>query len=185
MSQGYIILKHQIFGEITDQEVLEVLPKSDEIPVYKIFDIKREIISMEQVHQLDNLEFRIYQKNLIENEIKPYINEHPEHKVLYFGKATMPLAMHLGYCFGSWKEVDVYLFQRESMIWKWSDDTEATSLPVASHFIEEKFNAPIDVIYKVESTYLTQDGEMEEVIDGASKIIGLSLETPGKDVFRN
>ena len=185
MAQGYIIIKHQIFGEITDKEVLEVLPKSSEVPVYKIFAIKREIISMEQVHQLDNLEFRIYQKNEIETEIKPYINEHPEHKVLYFGKAPIPLAMHLGYCFGSWKEVDVYLFHRETMMWEWANDTIDTSLPVASRFIEERFNAPIDVIYKVESTYFTQEEEIEEVVEGSSKIIGLSAERPGKDIFRN
>lgn len=185
MAKGYIILKHQVFGEITDEEVLAFLPKDAGVPVYKIFNIKREIISMDKVHLLDNVEFRIYQKNLIDNEIKPYITENPDHKVLYFGKATIPLALHLGYCFGSWKDVDVYLFHREQMTWDWRNDDERPLLPASANFVSETFNAPIDVIYKVEATYLMQDADMQEVVDGASKIIGLTLEEPGKDVFRS
>lgn len=185
MAQGYIILKHQIFGEITDQEVLEQLPKDGSVPVYKIFDIKRDIISMDKVHLLDNVEYRIYQKNLIDNEVKPYMEDHPDYKVLYFGKATIPLALHLGYCFGSWNEVEVYLFHRERMIWDWSNDDENKTLATTSKFVEEEFNAPIDVIYKVEATYLTQDDDMEEVVENSSKIISLSLNEPGKDTFRN
>jgi hypothetical protein len=185
MAQGYIILKHQVFGEITDQEALDMLPKESSVPVYKIFDIKREIIAMDRVHLLDNVEFRIYQKNLIEQEVKPYLNEHPDYKVLYFGKATIPLALHLGYCFGSWQDVEVYLFHRERMTWAWNNDDDRPSLPVHKKFVEEKFNAPIDVIYKVEATYLTQDDEMVEVVENASKTISLSLDTPGKDVFRS
>lgn len=185
MAQGYIILKHQVFGEITDQEVLSLLPKVEGVPIYKIFDIKREIISMDKVHLLDNVEFRIYQKNLIDNEVRPYLNEHPGFKVLYFGKATIPLALHLGYCFGSWDDVDVYLFHREQMTWDWRNDDDKKFQPFVASFVEEKFDAPIDVIYKVEVTYLTEDDDMKQVVDTASKIISLTLGNPGKDVFRN
>lgn len=185
MAKGYIILKHQVFDKITEKEVLAFLPKDAAVPIYKIFDIRREIISMDKVHLLDNVEFRIYQKNLFDNEIKPYITENPDHKVLYFGKATIPLALHLGCCFGSWKDVDVYLFHREQMTWDWRNDADSALLPASINFVSEIFNAPIDVIYKVEATYLMKVADMQEVVDGASKIIGLTLEQRGKDVFRS
>src|SRR5580698_4582666 len=108
MSQGYIIIKHQVFAEITDEEVLKYLPSTGSIPPYRIFDIRREIIEMENIHLLNNVEYRIYQKKKMEDEIKPYLIEHPDYKVLYFGTATVPLALHLGYCFGSWKEVEAF-----------------------------------------------------------------------------
>jgi hypothetical protein len=101
MAEGYVIIKHQVFREITDAEVLEQLPITSKHPVYEIFDIKREIVSMENVHQLDSVEFRIYQKNVVENQVKPFLEKHPDYKILYFGTATIPLALHLGYCFGS------------------------------------------------------------------------------------
>lgn len=185
MAEGYLIIKHQIFGEITDAEVLQQLPKSVTVPAYKIFDIKREIISMENVHQLDSLEFRIYQKKVVENDIKPFLREHPDYKVLYFGTATIPLALHLGYCFGSWKDVDIFLLHREKMTWNWPNDGQSTELPVATDFVKEEFAGPIDVIYKVEVTYTMREDELKSAVDSTSKVIGLRLDTIGKDVFRS
>lgn len=185
MAQGYVIIKHQVFGEITDEEVLKHLPKEGKIPAYRIFDIKKEIIAMENVHLLDSVEYRIYQKNIIDEQVKPFLHEHPDYKVLYFGTATIPLALHLGYCFGSWREVDVFLLHREHMTWQWANDDEKPSLPVNSAFVKEEFPGPLDVIYKVEATYIMQEDELKSVVENASKVIGLRLESIGKDVFKN
>lgn len=185
MAQGYVIIKHQIFAEISDDTVLKFLPQEGAIPKYKIFDIKREIISMENIHQLDSFEFRIYQKNYFENEVKPFLSENPDYKVLYFGTTTIPLALHLGYCFGSWKDVQVYLLHREKMNWEWEDEKATTELQINQKFVKEEFSGPIDVIYKVEATYLTQDGELKEVVENLSKTIELKLDKVGKDVFKN
>src|SRR6266542_778056 len=161
MAEGYVIIKHQVFGEITDEEVLQLLQKSDNIPAYKIFDIKREINPMENIHQLDSLEYRIYQKNVFENEIKPFLRGHPDYMVLYFGTSTIPLALHLGYCFGSWKNVEIYLLHRERMTWNWSNDDDKNQLPFSIDFVGEEFTGPIDVIYKVEATYSMQEDELK------------------------
>lgn len=185
MAEGYVILKHQVFSEITDAEVLEQLPKTDAIPAYRIFDIRKEIIPMENIHLLDSLEYRIYQKNVIDHEVKPFLRDHPEYKVLYFGTATIPLALHLGYCFGSWKDVDIFLLHREQMTWNWAGGEEGNSLPFSVDLVGEEFTGPIDVIYKVEVTYTTQTDELKNVVEGASKVIRLSLQNLGKDVFRN
>ncbi len=185
MADGYVIIKHQVFGEITDETVLEQLPNEGKIPTYKIFDIKQEIIPMENIHQLDSLEYRIYQKAVIDYEVKPFLKDHPGYKVLYFGTATIPLALHLGYCFGSWKDVDVYLLHREQMNWNWSNDEETTQLPFQTDFVGEEFTGPIDVIYKVEVTYSMQEDELKEVVENPAKIIGLKVNSLGKDIFRN
>jgi len=185
MAQGYVIIKHQIFAEISDETALQFLPKDGNIPKYQIFDIKREIISMENIHQLDSFEFRIYQKNYFDSEIKPFLNEHPDYKVLYFGATTIPLALHLGYCFGSWKDVDVFLLHREKMTWEWAGGVNDNELPITKNFVKEEFPGPIDVIYKVEATYLTQDSEFKDVVENSSKTIELKLDTIGKDVFKN
>lgn len=184
MAQGYVIIKHQIFTEISDETVLGFLPTGS-VPKYKIFDIKKDIISMENIHQLNNFEFRVYQKGIIENEIKPFLNANPDYKVLYFGTASIPLALHLGYCFGSWKDVDVYLLHRERMIWDWQDQNGVKELKLHSNFVKEEFTGPIDVIYKVEATYFSQDADLKEVVENPSKKIDLKLDVIGKDVFGN
>lgn len=182
---GYIIIKHQIFGEITDEEVLKHIDAIGGTPVYRIFDIKKDIIAMENIHHLDSQEFRIYQQNIIEHEIKPFLREHPDYKILYFGTASIPLALHLGYCFGSWKDVDVYLLHREKKTWHWFNDACDHALASKMDFVKEAFNGPIDVIYKVEATYPVAEDELKEVVENPSKVIGLSLENIGQDVFRD
>lgn len=183
MSDGYVIIKHQVFAEISDDEVLKFLPTADGVPKYEIFDIKREIVSMENIHKFDSQEFKIYQKNLVEKTIRPYLNDHPTYKVLYFGTATIPLSLHLGFCFGSWKEVDVFLFQREMMTWAWPSENDS-EISIESNFVNDEFTAPIDVIFKVEATYPVQDSELTESVDASTKIIGLKVNEPGKDIFR-
>ena len=183
MSDGYVIIKHQVFAEISDEEVLKFLPTLSGVPKYEIFDIKREIVSMENIHKFDSQEYKIYQKNLIEKDIRPYLNDHPTYKVLYFGTATIPLALHLGFCFGSWKEVDVFLFQRETMTWEWPNDSE-NEIAVETNFVTDEFTAPIDVIFKVEATYPTQETELIESVDASTKVIGLLVSEPGKDIFK-
>lgn len=183
MSDGYVIIKHQIFAEISDEEVLKFLPATGGVPKYEIFDIKREIVSMENIHKFDSQEFKIYQKNLMDKTIKPYLNDHPTYQVLYFGTATIPLALHLGFCFGSWKEVDIFLFQRETMIWDWPGKNES-EIGFETSFVNEEFTAPIDVIFKIEATYPTQETELTESVDGSTKVIGLKVNEPGKDVFK-
>jgi len=180
---GYIIIKHQVFGDIPDEDVLKQLDNSEGVPKYKIFEIKRDIISMDHIQDFDSQSFRIYQQDMMEKEIKPFIDDHPDYKVLYFGTASIPLAMHFGYCFGSWKPVEVYLLHRERMTWKWfGDSTE--ELPATSQWMQESFAGPIDVIYKVEATYPINDEEIREVVTTPAKTISLALDTTGKDVFR-
>lgn len=185
MAESFAIIKHQVFRQITDEEVKNLLPQSGGIPTYKIFDIRREIISMDEIHKLDTFEFRIYQKNMVESEIKPFISANPGCKVLYFGAASIPLALHLGYCFGGWQDIDVYLLHREKMTWNWANDDERTELPVITNYVKEEFSGPIDVIFKVEATYAIHDEEIKATVENPSKIISITPETIGKDIFRN
>jgi hypothetical protein len=181
---GYIIIKHQVFGEITDDEVLKYLDVNGSTPKYRIFDVKRQIIGMEQIHDFDSQAYRIYQQEILEKEIKPYIDSNPDHKVLYFGTASIPLALHFGYCFGSWKPVEVYLLHRENMTWGWSNDSKE-KLPATSKFVGEHFSGSIDVVYAVEATYTVNEDELKEVVPTPCKTIRLSLNSIGKDVFRS
>lgn len=185
MVNGYAIIKHQVFREISDEEVLRFLPQEVSIPKYRIFDIKQEIVDLDAIHQLNSFEYKIYQKRVVENEIKPFLEKNPDFKVLYFGTATIPLALHLGFCFGSWRDIDVYLLNREKVTWNWPESADSADLPFITDFIKEDFPAPIDVGYKVEVTYATHSKELEEVMANYHKIIGLRLETIGKDVFKS
>src|SRR5262245_22584603 len=135
MVESFAIIKHQVFRQITDEEVLNLLPHSGGIPTYKIFDIRLEIISMNEIHKLESFEFRIYQKNIVDDEIKPYVSSHPGCKILYFGAASIPLALHLGYCFGGWQDINVHLLHREKMTWDWADDDEREEVPVSTNYV--------------------------------------------------
>ena len=55
----------------------------------------------------------------------------------------------------------------------------------SSNFVKEEFTGPIDIIYKVEATYLSQDSDLKEVVENPSKKIDLKLDVIGKDVFGN
>lgn len=184
MANGYVIIKHQVFREISDEEVIKFLPNEGGNPVYKIFDIRKQIIAMEDIHTLNNTEYRIYQKNIIDTEIKPYLASNPDFKVLYFGAATIPLALHLGYCFGSWRDVEIYLLSREHSTWDKGEESDE-AIEIETNFVKEEFTGPIDVLFKVEATYLMHDDDLKEVVENPHKAVSVKLNSVGKDVFKS
>ncbi len=183
MNQGYIILKHQLFKEISDQEVLEILEKKVDKKNLHIVDIKFKLIGMDEIGDLPNLEAKAYQRQICENEIRPLINQYPNFKIAYFGSVSIPLALHLGYCLGSWQSMEIFNLDRETNKWV-VDDTDLPELPYKNKFPRETIEISTDVLFKVESSYAIQDQEVKESIGTNHQTVGLQLEVFDKNAFK-
>lgn len=183
MIKGYIVIKHQLFKEITNEEVLEILEKKTQRENIHFVDVKYKIISMEEIGDLPHLEAKVYQRQKYEMEIRPLIEQHPNYKIAYFGSVSIPLALHLGYCVGSWKSVEVYNIDRDTNRWI-ENDLELNDLPQKSKFPKDTIEISTDVLFKVEASYAIQEAEVKESIGSNFQTIGLSLEAFDKNAFK-
>jgi hypothetical protein len=183
MNQGYIVIKHQLFKEISEQEILEILEKKVSKENIHFVDIKYKIIDMDEIGDLPNLEAKAYQRQKYENEIRPLLEKCPEYKIAYFGSVSIPLALHLGYCVGAWKNVEVYHIDRDTNKWI-VNDSELSELPYKQKFPKDTIEVSTDVFFKVEASYSIQEQEVKESIGSTYQSVGLSLETLDKNAFK-
>lgn len=182
MNKGYVVIKHQLFREISDEEVIEILGKKVDRNDIHFVDIKFKIIDMEEIGELANLEAKAYQRQKYESEIRPLIEKYPDYKIAYFGSVSIPLALHLGYCVGSWKSVEVYNIDRDTNKWV-ANDADLTELPEKHKFPKDTIEISTDVFYKVEASYAVQDQEVKESIGSNYQTIALSLQEFDKNAF--
>jgi hypothetical protein len=183
MNQGYIVIKHQLFKEISEQEILEVLEKKVSREKIHFVDIKYKIIDMDEIGDLPNLEAKAFQRQKYESEIRPLLEKHPEYKIAYFGSVSIPLALHLGYCIGAWKNVEVYYIDRDTNKWI-ANDSDLAELPYKQKFPKDTIEVSTDVFFKVEASYSIQEQAVKESIGSAFQTVGLSLETLDKNAFK-
>ena len=183
MNKGYIAIKHQLFREISNDEIIEILTKKVDQRNIHFVDIKYKIIDMEEIGDLANLEAKAYQREKYESEIRPLIEKYPDYKIAYFGSVSIPLALHLGYCVGSWKNVEVYNIDRDTNKWV-ANDAELVELPVKHKFPKDTIEISTDVLFKVEASYAIQDQEVKESIGSNYQTVALTLQELDKNAFK-
>jgi len=184
MKKKVIIIKHQTFREITNEEVLKTL-KIDEIDTNIYFvDVKYKLIPMDEIDGLDNGEAKSYQKQMYETIIKPLIEQNSGARICYFGATTIPLAVHLGYCFGGWHKIEIFVLNRETNSWEWIQP-EDESLETNHKFPSDVIEVNTEVLYKVEASYPMQQEEIKESIGANFQTVALSLLVFDKDAFKS
>jgi hypothetical protein len=183
MSQGYIVIKHQLFKEISNEEVTEILEKKAPKDNIHFVDLKYKIIDMGEIGQLSNVEAKAYQRQKYEEEIRPLIEKFPDYHIAYFGSVSIPLALHLGYCIGSWKNLEVYNIDRDTNKWM-VDDPELEELPETHKFPADVIEISIDVLFKVEASYAIKDQEVKDSLGANFQTVGLSLQSLDKNAFK-
>lgn len=183
MSSGYIVVKHQLFKEISDQEIYEKLAKDVKKQNIHIVDVKHTIINMDEIDDLPHIEAKAYQRAKYENEIRPLLERYPSYTLAYFGSVSVPLALHLGFCVGSWHNIIVFISDRVTGEWI-GDTSNLTDLAYTTKFPKNEIEVSTDVLFKVEASFVIQDAEAKESIASAYQSLNLSLGTLDKNAFK-
>lgn len=120
--KGLIIVMHESFRQITEEEVLAELPVGfgsiPRIPLRLSHDLPMEIAA--HVHWES---FKAKQAEWYKKELEPAMEAHPDYRIMYFGLTHIPLAMHLGYLVGDTRKVEVFQCGYESKSWKWAKES--------------------------------------------------------------
>lgn len=170
----YIVIKHSILKEISDTEVQEVLP-SDKVQIIETFDVKPFSVSMEEMPNMNFSEAAIFQKDMIDKKIVPFIRKNEGCRIAYFGAAPIPLAIHLGYCLGNWNNYEVFNFHQKNKSWAWENKTSQVEQALKK-FPQENFKGTGDVVFKVKSSYEIQNHDVHDVIKNEIKELEVRTE---------
>lgn len=178
---GLIIILHEVLEAIPETEVLKAIPR-------KWRELPRQIVSVSPIRITQNDYGDTYwprvfaeQQKQYEKQLKPALDKNPDYDVLYFGRTTIGLAIHLGQFLKSWKKVHVYQANHDTKDWRWPKADAGT--PIVEGLPGERFNAPGDVIFRV-GTSMPIDHDVTRLnVPSPLREIDLKAPEPGRAIW--
>lgn len=175
----YIIIKHPIHSQISDQECIAAVPPKykDDKPI--IIEIKPVAVALgETIDDWDQLE--ILQRKEYQEKIKPIIDQNPGVPLFYFGFAPIPLIIHLGSLIDNWQQVYPMFRTHDTKEWRYELDHkkqveyQVSGLPNDENLSNKDVSLNIGVSFKVNA-----DVTSGVVGESLMKVVNLEVVNPG------
>src|SRR4051812_18467469 len=117
--EGILLLVQSQLASIHEKDILAALPEAQLKLPRVLIQIDAPQLNHGELDAVDWHDARLRQVRLFEERVMPALLAHPAYRVAYFGLAPVPLAIHLGYLFGSMRAVDIYQLHHEDKDWRW------------------------------------------------------------------
>lgn len=177
---GYVIIAHDVLGNISDREILEALEDRSHQP-YHIVRISPTKIKHGDAKQHHWPSLIKEQERLFNEKVKPLIDEYRDYQVLYFGLAPIPLAIHLGYMVRSFTKAEVFLKDHAQKDWKWRDlvigSPEFSGLPT------DTFQGSGDVVVRIGTRFKIEPKQTLHAANNLLKEVDIYPPKLGPDLF--
>jgi len=122
--KGLAILLHNGFGKISVAEALKALPETWHKTDRGVFEINySELLDLSKLFDTGYDQYALEHRRLFVNKILPYLSEHPDYKIIYFGLAPIPLCIDFGHLFHNYR--DILIFQKHHVTKEWRYDDKA------------------------------------------------------------
>lgn len=174
---GILLLTHSVHKKIEKAEAYNSLSEADKgfMPNIEHIDVCPLSVSLEESSEIDWFEAAALQKKIYEEEIKPFLNEHPSYKIIYFGAAPIPLVLNLGYLIGDWHRTEARLLDHKSKHWDWVN-TELNVSLTSTGIPHEVTEGEGEVVLKLFSSYNIDDTDTSYYVTKPLKKIEISTE---------
>lgn len=152
------ILTQPYANTISKEETLSALPSHLQKMPYEIIPVDINKGSLAALGEVDFIDLKTRQYEFFNKTVKPRLLAEPNRRVLYVGKAPIPLALHLGSLVESFELVDSLYFSHDPNNGNWYYDHQensATEIVVTGPKGESA--APGDVIVKIETSFQISD----------------------------
>lgn len=181
---GLILLAHPEQVAITDREMTEALPKEWlSLPRTSVtLDILAE--ARKAISTGDWYPAQRRQEALFRELLVPAMEKHPDHTIIYFGSAPVPLAIHLGALLSTWRQVDLIPHHHIRRTWGWFPH-EAGHEPevVCAGMPDYKDRSPGEALIRVSTSHPVDPLLTRRVVASALVEIDIGLKNPREDAF--
>jgi hypothetical protein len=181
---GLILLAHAEQVAITDSEMTEALPPEwlalprtcVELDIGA--EAKRAISTGDwhAVHRRQEAQFH--------ERVAPVMLKHPDHTVIYFGSAPVPLAIHLGALLSTWRKVIPIPHHHGQRSWRWFPNKPGHDPEIVCSGIPDyRDHSPGEVIIRVSTSHSVDPHQTRLVVSSPLLQIDIGLKTPREDAF--
>jgi glucan-binding YG repeat protein len=182
LPNGILIIKHEILDSISDTEIIEAMPKEySDLPRHTVSIIPEKIkLGESKLHYWPSL--LAEQEKIFNEKAVPLLKQHEGYRILYFGLAPIPLAIHLGYCINSFGRSEAFLRHHDGdKSWKWRSINAGK--PQVKGVPQEIHKSDGEVVIRVGTRFHIQEKETAELIADPDREIEIYPPTLGQDIF--
>ncbi len=116
-SVGAILLGHPVCDTITEAEMVSALPDALGRDTRRCLLLGANRMPLADLAEANWAEAQRKELDQFNSQVKPVLTENPDASVCYFGLAPIPVAMYLGYLFGTTRALSA--FQKHHVSQKW------------------------------------------------------------------
>jgi len=178
---GLIIIRHEVLGAISDEEIIDALPENYRALPRHTVSIQPSSFELGEAMEQHWPSLVAEQEKLFEQHVASAIAENPDYELLYFGLAPITLAVHLGHKTSSLKRARVFLKDHTRKHWRWPEVNAGK--PRTRGVPTEVFKGPGDVVFRFGTRFPIHGDVTEEVIPDSVKDIEVSPPERGSDIF--
>jgi len=180
---GTILLSHSVHEAIGDAEALAAFPEPP-VPCIPI-KIEPDRVPLHAMLTADWTDLRRKQEHLFNTRVVTALEQNAQCEVAYFGLAPVPLAIHLGYLTGRWRQSRVFQRNHHDRDWKW----RATDLSLHGDMVnglpQDVVYSDDDVVVRLSVTAKVDSKETAKVVSSVATAIDISVASPGEDNIKS
>lgn len=181
---GLILLAHAQQVAITDREMTEALPPEWlSLPRTSVeLDILAEAGKAILTGDWQAVQRR--QETLFCKCLVPVMEKHPDHTVVYFGSAPVPLAIHLGALLSTWRPVELIPHNHIRRSWGWLPHEPGQEPEiVCSGMPDYKDRSQGEAVIRISTSHPVDPHLTRRVVASPLLEIDIGLKTPREDAF--
>jgi hypothetical protein len=180
---GLLLLAQPGLAPILDSEQDAALPQSYRSlrRTNEQIDLREEIRRAKEARDFTAVQRR--QEAEFRESLEPRLDRHADYRILYFGSAPVPLAMHLGALIGTWRPVEVFLHDHARREWTYAMGTPPPRLREVL-LPEERDRSAGEAIIRVSASHQVDRAQTRRCVPEPLLDIDIALEHPREDAFR-
>ena len=184
-SNGIIIILHSIHRTISEDEIRPSIPDDYEDRPHKFISVEPAVFDIKESWKQDFPILATKQHNQYRKEIKPLIDDPSYSKIIYFGAAPIPLAMHLGHLIGDFEDIEVFQHHHDLKTWDWQLGEQDSITIKTENKPKDLFHADGDVSILMSTSVRVNEVQYQEVLPASIKNIHIHTSEFGRDIFTN
>lgn len=115
--KGLLIIKHEYFRLITNEECIQVLPDEWKNLHREFISVTGETLRLNELYDAPQVQIALAQREFFKKVIVEKLQALPGYKILYFGLAPIPLAIDLGYQFHNFRDIEAFQYHHVEKKW--------------------------------------------------------------------
>ncbi|HRI67092.1 MAG TPA: SAVED domain-containing protein [Polyangium sp.] len=120
---------------------------------------------------------------MVRERLDPLRQRYPDYRIVYFGSASIPLTVLLGFLLETWHQIEIVPHHHALRVWKWINDLEHSARLAETNFPDYRDRTVGEAVIRVSTSHWVDRQVTLRAVPEPLVEIDIALEHPSEDAF--